>query len=240
VTGVALSTLTGSNTIAVAGIDAPSTMTVTGGEYQKNGGALASSATTAVVGDNIRLWGISSGSYLTAVNVVLTIGGVSDTFTITTQVDPALTAPVNVVPPAVTGTEEVGETLTCSAGTWTGSAVIVYTYQWFRAITLDGVIVTIDGEMVGEALVGETASTYLVTEGAIANPEGEFFYCEVTATNGVGTAMEQSDPTAQISTSPSLGTPMGMLLAVTKSTSGGIPSTDGGPMGLLLSLTKAA
>lgn len=81
---VALSTIITSNTITVAGIDAPSNMTITGGQYSKNGGAFASAATTVVAGDTVQVRGTSSASNSTAVNVVLTIGGVSDTFTITT------------------------------------------------------------------------------------------------------------------------------------------------------------
>jgi hypothetical protein len=78
------STVYESNAIVVAGINTPAVMTITGGEYQINGGAWASSATVAGLGDSIKVRGTSSASVLTAVNVALTIGGVSDTFTITT------------------------------------------------------------------------------------------------------------------------------------------------------------
>jgi hypothetical protein len=87
-TDVALSTLTESDAITLAGIDAVVALTITGGEYQINGGAWASIATTASVGDSIKVRGTSSGSYSTSVSVVLTIGGVSDTFTITTVAAP--------------------------------------------------------------------------------------------------------------------------------------------------------
>jgi hypothetical protein len=88
VTGAALSTVIESNAITVAGIDGPATMTITGGAYSINGGVYATASTTVVAGDNVKVRGTSSGSYSTAVNVVLTIGGVSDTFTITTLADP--------------------------------------------------------------------------------------------------------------------------------------------------------
>lgn len=84
VTDAATSTVYESNTITVAGMDGPADVTITGGEYSKNGGAWASSATTAVVGDTFKVRGTSSSSASTAVNVALTIGGVSDTYTITT------------------------------------------------------------------------------------------------------------------------------------------------------------
>lgn len=98
VTGANLSTVTESNAITVAGINDASTITITGGEYQKNGGSWVSSSGTVANGDSVKVRGTSSGSYETAVNVVLTIGGVSDTFTITTELETpepgAINAPV--------------------------------------------------------------------------------------------------------------------------------------------------
>lgn len=38
--------------------------------------------------------------------------------------------PANTVVPAITGTPTVGQTLTATTGTWTGTAPITYTYQW--------------------------------------------------------------------------------------------------------------
>lgn len=87
-TGAELSTVYQSNEITVAGINSAADLTITGGEYQINGGAWASTATTVSVDDTVSVRGTSSASYLTAVNVALTIGGVSDTFTITTKAEP--------------------------------------------------------------------------------------------------------------------------------------------------------
>ncbi len=78
-------------------------------------------------------------------------------------------APVNTIAPAITGTAQVGQTLTCSSGTWTGTAPITYAYQWKR-----------NGSNIG----GATNSTYtLVTADA-----GTTVSCTVTATNGAGSA----------------------------------------------------
>ncbi len=70
--------------ITVSGIDAAADITVTGGTYSKNGAAFTASAGTVVNGDSVRARHTSSASASTAVNTVVTIGGVSDTFTSTT------------------------------------------------------------------------------------------------------------------------------------------------------------
>lgn len=100
--------------------------------------------------------------------------------------------PINQVAPAITGTEEVGSTLSVSDGTWTGSPT--FAYQWFRAITSGGEIVTSGGLMTGNAISGETNNTYLLD----ALDEGEFIFCEVTATNANGSTMAQSNATGAI------------------------------------------
>lgn len=84
VSSAALSTVTESNTITVAGINAAAPISVTGGEYAKNGGAWTTASGTVVLGDTLKVRATSSGSASTTVNVVLTIGGVSDTFSVTT------------------------------------------------------------------------------------------------------------------------------------------------------------
>lgn len=84
VTNAARSTQYTSNQITVAGTDTPADVSITGGTYSKNGGAYTSDAGTADSGDTFTVRCTSSSSWNTAVNVVLTIGGVSDTYTVTT------------------------------------------------------------------------------------------------------------------------------------------------------------
>ena len=84
ITDATLSTQYTSNQITVAGINAATAITITGGTYSKNSGAYTSDPGTVVVGDTVTVRVTSSGSFATAVNAVLTIGGVSDTYTVTT------------------------------------------------------------------------------------------------------------------------------------------------------------
>jgi hypothetical protein len=73
-------------------------------------------------------------------------------------------APVNTALPVVTGTAQVGQTLSLSNGTWTGNPAPTFTYAWL-----------VDGTPV----VGETANTYVVQAGDVGfDVEGR-----VTATN---------------------------------------------------------
>jgi hypothetical protein len=88
--GVALSSTITSAAITVSGIDAAADITITGGTYSINGGAYTSSAGTVTVGQQVTVRHTSSASYLTATDTILTIGGVSGTFTSTTLGDPAL------------------------------------------------------------------------------------------------------------------------------------------------------
>jgi hypothetical protein len=73
-----------SNAITVAGINAPSPTTVTGGDYSVNNGPFTSAAGTVAAGDSVRVRVTSSVNPGEDTDAVLTIGGVSDTFTVTT------------------------------------------------------------------------------------------------------------------------------------------------------------
>jgi hypothetical protein len=90
-------------------------------------------------------------------------------------------APNNTVAPEVTGTEEVGETLSCSTGTWDGDPTPTFTYQWRR----DGV-----------AIGGATASTYELVE----DDDGAMIDCVVTGTNVGGSDSQASNEVGPITT----------------------------------------
>jgi hypothetical protein len=89
-----------------------------------------------------------------------------------------MTAPENTLAPIVGGTAKVGQTLTCSEGTWTAS-LTSYAYKWLR-----------DGMAIG----GAESSTYTV----IAADEGHSISCEVTATNALGAKSTASSNSAAV------------------------------------------
>ena len=81
----------------------------------------------------------------------------------------SLSAPVNSVNPVISGTNNIGQVLTTTNGTWTGSPT--FTYQWYRGVS---------------AISGQTASTYTIQYLDLYNTASSIT-CEVTATNAAGT-----------------------------------------------------
>lgn len=86
-------------------------------------------------------------------------------------------APANSVAPTITGTARVGQTLTSTTGTWSGSPT--YTRQWFAA---------------GVAIAGATSATYVPVAGDV----GKAITVRVTATNDKGSVPVTSAPTAAV------------------------------------------
>lgn len=87
--------------------------------------------------------------------------------------------PVNTVLPAITGTAQVGQTLTVSNGTWTSASTITYSRQW-RA----------DGANIS----GATGMTYVPVAGDV----GKVITCVVTANNANGGTTVVTNPTAAV------------------------------------------
>ncbi len=83
-------------------------------------------------------------------------------------------APVNTVAPIISGTANVGDTLSCSPGSWTGEAPQTYAYTWVRNHTVVG----------GPS----SQDAYVVTSA----DQGDGIQCEVTATNTSGTGVASS------------------------------------------------
>jgi hypothetical protein len=84
------------------------------------------------------------------------------------------TAPVNTVTPVISGTPTVGNTLTCSQGSWTGSPTPTFTYQWRSG---------------GFDIAGATTNTHVVTD----EDKSSTLTCMVTATNQFGPVSSSSN-----------------------------------------------
>jgi hypothetical protein len=98
-------------------------------------------------------------------------------------------APTNQSPPTITGTTNVGSTLTASSGSWNGTTPITYTYQ-FRRCAPSGASCSNIG--------GGGRSTYVLR----TSDEGKTIRVRVTAKNGDGSAQAESDPTDVIKAAP--------------------------------------
>lgn len=85
ITGAAKSTLYTSNSITVTGINASATVSITGGEYEKNAsGTWVTANGTASVNDTFRVRHTSSNQFSTQTSTALTIGGIVGTYYVTT------------------------------------------------------------------------------------------------------------------------------------------------------------
>lgn len=74
-----------SNTITLSGLEAPTSIGVTGGKYSINGGEYTDVAGTVENGDTVTVQVTSASKRVTTVDAVVTIGGVSDTFSVKTR-----------------------------------------------------------------------------------------------------------------------------------------------------------
>jgi hypothetical protein len=83
-------------------------------------------------------------------------------------------SPQVVILPAISGATQVGQTLTCSTGTWDGFQPIEYQYQWRRN---------------GTNISGATTSTYVAQSADLSAS----ITCAVTATNVAGQGVAVSN-----------------------------------------------
>jgi hypothetical protein len=96
--------------------------------------------------------------------------------------------PANIAPPTVSGNAQEGQTLSASAGSWSGSPTS-YSFQWQRC----------DSTGAGCSPVGgATASSYALTGADV----GATMRIVVTATNSAGSASASSGATAVVTSAP--------------------------------------
>ena len=91
-------------------------------------------------------------------------------------------APSNTSLPVISGTSQVGETLTCSPGGWSGYPTPTFDYQW----------------RIDAANVGTNQNTYVPVTGDVAGVPS----CVVTATNTEGSAAATSADYSVVTAAP--------------------------------------
>jgi hypothetical protein len=182
--------------------------------YQwKRGGTSISGATA----NTYALVTADAGSTITVtVTATNAAGNTSATSAATGAV---LGVPVNSVLPAISGTTNVGQTLTTTTGTWSGSPS--YAYQWLRN---------------GSGISGATASTYLLVSGdATTNVS-----VTVTATNGAGSANATSSPVGPIASGPVEDPATTAWVNAVIAAGGTVSTTQRGRVDTLITAYKAA
>ncbi|TWX70959.1 hypothetical protein ESZ36_04770 [Colwellia demingiae] len=80
-----LTTLITSNLVKVTGINSSSPISITGGEYSIDGGTFSNITSTVNDQQSVTVRLLSSASYSTSSDVIITIGDVSETFSVTTH-----------------------------------------------------------------------------------------------------------------------------------------------------------
>lgn len=137
-------------------------------QWRRNGNIIVG-ATSSLYTIQVADSGAAITCQVTATNIVGSAAAISNTITAN-----VFTAPVNTVAPAITGTAQEGQTVSCSTGTWTGTPTITFAYQWKR-----------NGSNIGSA----TNSTYTLVTADVS----QSITCQVTATNDVGSANANSN-----------------------------------------------
>jgi len=107
--------------------------------------------------------------------------------------------PANTVAPAVTGTAQVRQTLSCSTGSWNGVPTPTFTYQW---------------QSNSSNISGATSSTYQIVDAYV----GTVIRCVVTATNPIGTASANSNATSSVTANVPAAPTIGTATAASSST----------------------
>ena len=123
-------------------------------------------------------------SIATGAAVLLVTSGIASGSSSSAQYEPG--HPVPTAAPTVSGTPQVGQTLTTTTGTWTADSKIkAYAYGWGRCDTNGN-----NCTMIG----GATANTYKLT----TDDQGHTIRSYVTATNANGTTTNNSAQTKAV------------------------------------------
>ncbi|MES2675414.1 MAG: S8 family serine peptidase [Pseudomonadota bacterium] len=165
-TNAALNTTIISNTITISGINTAAPVSISGGQYSVSGGAYTSAAGSVTNGQTVTVRLTSSATSNTATQAVLTIGGVTSVFSVTTLV--ADTTPDTFTFTAVTNAA-VSTAITSNAITISG-------INSPAAISISGGQYSING------------GTFTSTAGTVSN--GQIVTVRVTSSASANTATQ--------------------------------------------------
>jgi hypothetical protein len=140
--------------------------------------------TSADVGNTVRV-------VVTATNLL----GSSTAASAPTAVVAGLNAPSATSPPTISGTPQLGQTLTANTGTWKTTGTVTFTYQWLRCDASGAACV---------AIKDATKQTYVLTQDDV----GHTIRVQVTAKDANGTTSATSVPTGVVSATAN-GCPIG-------------------------------
>jgi len=138
-------------------------------QWRRNGSAISGATASAFTK--------TSADFGSDISVIVTATNASGSGQATSNAISVPALPVNSVAPSISGTAQVGQTLTASTGTWSGSPT--YTYQW---------------KADGANISGATASTFVLTGSQV----GAAITVTVTATNASGSASATSSATSAV------------------------------------------
>jgi hypothetical protein len=127
---------------------------------------------------------------VTATNVAGSATATSNATGVVAAPPPVPQPPRPAGPPSLSGTTRLGQTLTSTSGSWTGTAPIAFAYRWWRCGASGG---TPNGSGC-TAIPGATQATYRLTRADV----GARLRVRVSASNRAGSASIVSGPTAAI------------------------------------------
>jgi uncharacterized repeat protein (TIGR01451 family) len=158
-------------------------------QYSLNGGPWVTRS-TGTTASPLVITGLTNGTtYLVQIRAVNGQGNGTASNSMSGTPGAPAAPPVNLVVPVITGVTTVGQVLTSTTGTWTGSPAPTYTYQWRRCDLLGANCSDIPSA---------TAATYTLV-GADA---GATMRVVVTATNIAGSGTGTSLQTAMVASLP--------------------------------------
>jgi streptogramin lyase len=131
--------------------------------------------------------GLGAGSHTFAVQAIDAAGNIS-----TSSYSWTVTAPANTSPPSISGSAAVGQVLSSSTGSWTGSPT--FAYQWLRCNVIGLSCLPI---------AGASSSSYT----AVVADAGSTLEAQVTATTSAGSTSIESSPTAAVTAPPANTSP---------------------------------